>query len=116
MIVVIIIIGVLASLAIPRYNISIERARAGEGVQLLDAIRKAQLARMTEFGAYGKNTKDLNITFPAPKYFDAIDNNSIDSKANNLGTVDRSSGDYTLSIAEDGALTCTGATCGSLGL
>lgn len=41
---VIIIIGVLANLALPRYHIFVERMRAAEGMQILTALLGAQNA------------------------------------------------------------------------
>ena len=51
-IVTIIIIGVLASLALPRFGGVFERVRASEGAHILTALLRAQKAYRVEFGVY----------------------------------------------------------------
>ncbi|MBL7197237.1 MAG: prepilin-type N-terminal cleavage/methylation domain-containing protein [Candidatus Omnitrophica bacterium] len=50
LVVVVIIIGILAALAIPRYMVTTERARSAEGVLILDGIRKSQMRYYQQWG------------------------------------------------------------------
>lgn len=47
-----VIIGILASLAVPKYNDFIEQARLAEAISILGAIRKAEKAYQAETGEY----------------------------------------------------------------
>ena len=47
-IIVIVIISALVSLAIPKYTTTLEKARLGEGLQIIEALYKAQQARFFE--------------------------------------------------------------------
>ena len=112
LIVVIIIIGVLASLAIPHYNQMAERFQANEAVQNLIALLAAQNRYNLENGSYKAGSGagnelaagDLDITinasqyFNTPKIFNAADVASITSKAGSA---------HTLSISTAGNITCT---------
>ena len=52
LVVVVVIIGILAALAIPQYMITTERARSAEGVLILGAIRGSQLRYYQQWGGY----------------------------------------------------------------
>jgi len=67
--VVIIIIGVLASFAVPRFLDSVERSKAGEAFNYLAAIRSAQERFQIRQGTYCDDITKLDIQMPAPKYF-----------------------------------------------
>ena len=67
--VVIIIIGVLAAFAVPRFLDSVERSKAGEAFNYLAAIRSAQERYQIRQGTYCDDVTKLDIQMPAPKYF-----------------------------------------------
>jgi prepilin-type N-terminal cleavage/methylation domain-containing protein len=67
--VVIIIIGVLASFAVPRFLDSVERSKAGEAFNYLAAIRSAQERYQIRQGTYCDDVTKLDIQMPSPKYF-----------------------------------------------
>ncbi|MBI4668340.1 MAG: prepilin-type N-terminal cleavage/methylation domain-containing protein [Elusimicrobia bacterium] len=69
LLVVIIIIGVLASVAIPRYFRSVERTRATEGVSKVAAISHAQERFSQRNGAYATTQEALDVDAVAGKYF-----------------------------------------------
>jgi prepilin-type N-terminal cleavage/methylation domain-containing protein len=52
LVVVIVIVGVLASIALPRYASFLERARAAEAIRAIDAIRTGALAYRAETGNF----------------------------------------------------------------
>ncbi len=61
---VVIIIGILATLAVPQYMNFVEKARAAEAVNTMGAIRSAENLYKLENGSYTSNPNNLGITFP----------------------------------------------------
>lgn len=68
--VVIVIIGVLAAFGVPRFLKSVERSKAAEAFSYLSAVRASQERYQAQNGTYAAALADLDIKFPAPKYFD----------------------------------------------
>jgi len=68
--VVIVIIGVLAAFAVPRLLKSVERSKAAEAFNYLSAVRDSQERYQAQNGKYADDVTKLDISFPAPKYFD----------------------------------------------
>jgi len=109
-IIVVIILGIIASFALPRYTTVVERSRSNEGVQILMALLGAQRRHALENGSYKAGTGaggaivdgDLDIDIPVPDNF-AIP--VIINNPNNVASITRT-GLYTLSIDEDGTITC----------
>ena len=65
--IVVLIIGILAGLVVPRYLRAVEQGRATEARQIFDQIRTAEEAYCAQFGFYTQNiTGDLNINIPTP--------------------------------------------------
>lgn len=124
-IVVVIILGMFATLGIPNFVMSVERSRAGEGVQILEALLAGQRIFEYEHGNYadgstsGQLLADLDVEIPATlQHFDTV---AIDDPAdpinNPIATVDRINGDYRLGINEAGVIICTdlsGSVCSHL--
>jgi len=67
--VVIVIIGVLAAFAVPRFRASVERSKAAEAFNYLSAIQAAQERYHAKQGTYANEVTALDIQFSAPKYF-----------------------------------------------
>ena len=67
--VVIVIIGVLAAFAVPRFRNAVERSKAGEAFNYLSAVRSAQERYHSRQGTYADLMSKLDIAMPAPKYF-----------------------------------------------
>src|SRR5574339_335445 len=67
--VVIIIIGVLAAFAVPRFLDSVERSKAAEAFNYLSAVRAAQERYQVRQGTYADDVTKLDIQMPTPKYF-----------------------------------------------
>lgn len=114
-IITVIIVGVLASVAIPRFTGSIERVKAAEGVHLLTALLGAQKAFKFENGGYAANLAVLDIDFPTPPSNFASPTAA--NNANAVASITRTGG-YTLSINENGTISCSnngGITCGRAG-
>ena len=102
-----IVLSVLASLAIPSYLFSLEKATAGEGLQILQSLRNAQKAYYSEKGAFTNDTNVLDVSIPASKNFNAPTINTVDP----IASVQRT-GSYTLSITDSGTISCSGGPSG----
>ena len=61
---VVIIIGILATLALPQYMSFVEKARASEAIGTISAIRTAENLAKLETGSYTSDTTALSIQFP----------------------------------------------------
>lgn len=64
LLVVVLIIGVLASIAIPQYFKVVEKARVSEAMSLIAAIKSAQERHLAKGGAYTSNFTQLDISYP----------------------------------------------------
>ena len=70
MLVVVLIIGILAAIALPQYELSVEKTRASQALvalrSLKDSMEREKLAR----GQYPTVIENIDITVPANKYWD----------------------------------------------
>ena len=114
MIVVIIVLGILASFAIPQFIKATEKAKVGEALGILPAVEGSQVRYAMEHdGVLSGNCSNLDITIPAPKYF-----NLTCASGNSTGTAGVASmqrkvpaggyGTYSLCIRENGTVECSG--------
>ena len=69
--VVVVIIGVLAAFAVPRFLASVERSKAAEAFNYLSAIQAAQERYHARQGTYASAVDDLDIKMTPSKYFTA---------------------------------------------
>jgi prepilin-type N-terminal cleavage/methylation domain-containing protein len=69
--VVVVIIGVLAAFAVPRFLSSVERSKAAEAFNFLSSVQAAQERYHARQGTYAGLLTDLDIKMTAPKYFTA---------------------------------------------
>lgn len=69
LIIVIVIIGIMASLALPRYQKAIENSRKAEAYTILKAIHGAQMRYAIENDAYTNNPANLDINVTTGKFF-----------------------------------------------
>ena len=67
--VVVVIIGVLAAFAVPRFIASVERSKAAEAFNYLSSVQAAQERYHARQGEYAAAITDLDIKFTTPKYF-----------------------------------------------
>ena len=128
-IIVVIIIGVLASIALPNYNRTVERSRLAEAVNTLKIIKDAQSRYAAQTGDYaGSLTNlgnlDLNVT-SSGKFFtfnvglgsganpddggdEVIGNATRNSLASGAGGY---SAGYEIQVKESGNFSCSGSKC-----
>ncbi|OGX37481.1 MAG: hypothetical protein A3C36_06320 [Omnitrophica WOR_2 bacterium RIFCSPHIGHO2_02_FULL_52_10] len=111
---VIIIVGIIASLALPRFTGTFERMRAAEGVQILTALLGAQKTFKFESptGAYATNPNQLDVTIDRSSNFllPPTVANPANPVNNPIASIRRSgTGGYWLQINENGTITCANA-------
>ena len=113
LIMVIVIIGILASLAAPTYFKTVERARIAEARKMLGMIRSAQLRYYAEQAKFTSSLNDLDMEVPVQgKFFtfSALAGAS-GSPATDIGLAVRNSnqatfGNYTMAINVAGGVHC----------
>ncbi|MFC1646219.1 prepilin-type N-terminal cleavage/methylation domain-containing protein [Candidatus Omnitrophota bacterium] len=71
LVVVVVIIGILSSIALPLYNRVVEKSRTAEAYATLGAILSAQKRYVLEHDVYADDLDDLDINITNPgKYFE----------------------------------------------
>ena len=115
--VVVIILGVLAALALPNFNIQVKKAKSQEAVQVLLAIYGAQkdYAKENDDGNaetpdYTDDINNLDVHIEGLKNFqDPVVNAVVDpcgSSAQYLASIASKDGDYILYVLEDATIVC----------
>ena len=64
LLVVVLIIGILASVALPQYTKAVEKSRAAEALTVVRAIKVANEAYFMANGSYSNDLNDLDIQIP----------------------------------------------------
>jgi prepilin-type N-terminal cleavage/methylation domain-containing protein len=67
--VVVIIVGILAAVAIPIYRANIRKAAASEGAALLGAVLTSQKVYYAEYSTYASSPSALSVDTIGNKYF-----------------------------------------------
>lgn len=109
MVIAVVIVGVLASLALPRFGRVFERVKASEGAHILTALLRAQKAYRIEFGAYSPVAASLDVEIDRSANFNT-GSIVVANNAANVAQIQRNGLEYTLSIDEDGTISCTDGT------
>ncbi|MBI5415359.1 MAG: prepilin-type N-terminal cleavage/methylation domain-containing protein [Candidatus Omnitrophica bacterium] len=115
---VVIVIGILASIALPRFSNTVEKSRIMEAVNILATLRDAQELYRQEKGAYTAVLDNLDVTIAAPANFAM----PTVAAADPIASIVRNAGgyQYTLTIDADGTVSCGGTVnpaniCATLG-
>ena len=115
LIIVIIVIGILASIALPRYLEVAERGRASEAKNLLGVIRGAQLRYELQWGVWATADTQLDTTITTPQWFVLT---SVGTSDANLATITRNAvdlsatiGTYAFTVGIDGNVSCSSGSC-----
>ena len=69
LLIVVLIIGILAAVAVPQYQLSVEKSRANTALAVLKTIFQAQEAYYLEHGEYATSWDDLSIEKPKKQHF-----------------------------------------------
>jgi len=119
LIVVVIIIAILASIALPQYIKVAEKARLAEGTHLLGLLRSSQIRYKAENDAYATDMTKLDADYvPNPPNYFTVESPTIATEIAKVkrNTNKRSVGEYTLTITEGGTIACTPtAECAKVG-
>ena len=67
--IVVVILGVLATFAVPRFMSSVEKTKASESFSYLAQIESAQGRFNAENGRYAWSLNDLDISLDSPEFF-----------------------------------------------
>ena len=64
---VVLIVAIIATIALPQYFRTVERSRAAEALQVLSAVRSAQMRYYAQWSAYvpGGTKTELDISVPS---------------------------------------------------
>ena len=107
--VTIIIIGVIAVIAIPRFNYAVEKTKSAEGVHILESLREAQKAYYFEHESYANSLEGQQLEID-PNDFVSKNFNTpeISNDSNKVASIKRNeSPGYILSIDEAGNISCS---------
>ena len=86
--IVVVIIGILASLAIPRYEKTVEHSRGTEAIANLNILRGAELRFWGEYDEIATNFNDLDV--------ENIQDNSSTYFTYSLDSYDNTTGNFTI--------------------
>ncbi len=115
---VVIVIGVLAALAIPNYVRQKERVIVAEGIQTLKALLDAEVRFKVENGEYTSSLSDLDVEIPVSEYFGVAMVSSTLDEIVHIARIN-SSDSYGLAITENGRVYCSweamGGECAKTG-
>ena len=115
-VVVCVLAGVFAGLAVPRLTGIVERGRAEEGRQLLSQVYGAQMRFWQEHNhTYPADLTAIDIDLRGNSHFKNL-TLFADSVCRCQSAITRSDGSYTLTIDRAGVITCSGGRCGDIGL
>jgi prepilin-type N-terminal cleavage/methylation domain-containing protein len=76
--IVVVILGALAMMGVPRYQVAVEKAKASEAYGYLAHVAKAQEMYRARTGSYSNSLSNLSIQAPAPVHFSVGSPSSID--------------------------------------
>lgn len=68
--VVVVIIGILAAFAVPKFLASVERSKAAEAFNYLSTIQAAQERYHARQGTYASSLSNLDVAIPVIQYFE----------------------------------------------
>ena len=117
LIVSIIILSIIAALAIPKFTYIPEKAKAGEGIDILNSVLQAQKIYKLENGSYTNDFANLDITVSPKYFFTPLDFSGLNLNPD-VGVVTRVEAGvnlYELKITDTGIITCN-PLAGPLGI
>lgn len=114
-IIAIVVVGVLASLSVPRYGIFVERMKVTEGREILQALHYGAKQYYADNGSYlDINLAALEVEIERSAHFNAWAITNTAKGADVLrASVNRITGNYRLWIDEEGDISCEDIVAGS---
>lgn len=64
LLVVVLIIGILAAVALPKYELAVEKSRAAEALSIVNTLYQAQQAYFLANGQYSRDIRELDVDIP----------------------------------------------------
>ena len=116
--VVLVVTGVLASLAVPSYLIHVQRTRTVEARNVLMSVYAAQKDYRRDNGEYASRLRDLDVELSQTmvSYKDlAVYRDTTVSGQRVLASVKSNDDSYTLYISDQARFVCVDAPCARLG-
>jgi prepilin-type N-terminal cleavage/methylation domain-containing protein len=124
LIIVVIVIGILASIALPRYLQVAEKGRIAEAKSQLGTLRSAELRYVAKMGHFTNDFNDLDIQSTASRYFiPSLDNVPTDVPAgdddatlvaetarNSVETINGPVAGYVVTITQGGTISSADGT------
>ena len=105
-IVMVIVMGILGSIAIPQFPTMIENQRAASARTALRSIHMSQRRYFVDHhNVYASNSADLDVDTAAPNGF----TRNVSNDPSQLATMTRTGFDYILAINANGTISCTGS-------
>ena len=115
LLITVIIIGILATLALPMLVKTLEKAKVGEAMSNLNLIRTGQKIYFLEYSAFSPTIDDLNIenpNTPTGRYFDytipAANASDFTARAQRRNTAPSPYKTYYYEISKGGTITSNG--------
>ena len=111
---VVIILGILTAIALPRYLNVVERGKAAEAINLLGTLRGSQLRYYALNDEYATNPDDLDADWTTLKYFKTVEAADSATSPTHVARItrDATGNEYMLAIDEDGTISCSGGAAG----
>ncbi|MBF0594309.1 MAG: prepilin-type N-terminal cleavage/methylation domain-containing protein [Candidatus Omnitrophica bacterium] len=111
---VLVILGVMAGLGLPRIFSKLEESRFSEGLSAIQTLCAAQLRYNIDHGAYTGTCTDLDVDIKTAN-FNAPVCDATNTAGNPLAKITRTGGAYTIQVYYDAGtqlpvLSCTGCT------
>lgn len=109
LIVVIVILGILATLGFTQYTKMVEKGRTAEARTILGQIRSSQMAYYQEYGSYGSAVGDLPVDAPTSctgtHYFSYASSTSTSTatRCTASGKAPQASAAYSITLTHAGA-------------
>ncbi|MBF0484221.1 MAG: prepilin-type N-terminal cleavage/methylation domain-containing protein [Candidatus Omnitrophica bacterium] len=112
LIIVIIVIGAMVSLALPKFNDATEQARAQHGIQLLQHLYEAEKEYIVMHGTWAYATGTLQFTDPTPPGFNNLRFTNDPAHDPFCATIDKTGAyQYSLRVeCNNGTIECGGST------
>ena len=81
---VVLIIGILAAIALPKYEVAVMKSKVGQVISLVRSVANAQFAYQLANGRFADTTDQLDIDFTCPEGWTCVMTNSGGTQTNKI--------------------------------